>query len=341
MLVLSAKSIPFDIPLIPSEASLFRGETPRSEDDVDGLLSFSEKSVLLGIASTPSEANLLGETPRDGTDEVTVLLSFSAKSIFFTIALTPSETSRLLGEFPLDEAGLLSFSGISVFFDRVPMPPGAAVLGERPRDPAGEEARPISFSEDFAVCDVALDTFDTDALGEIPGDESVRSMLFDRALVPPDTAVLTGEIPCNGIGKAAGLTSLPSVMIFDASGVPFEADDVLGESPRDETDEDTNRSILSARSMLLDRALEAEDIDPPFGEALPRDRIDDRADLLILSVRSTLLDIAFPDTLPPIIAGQRWWSITLACGFSGCSVALLPLIGLLFLSATDASLVLV
>jgi hypothetical protein len=34
VLALSAKSSPFDI---PSEPSLFRGETPRNEDDVDGL----------------------------------------------------------------------------------------------------------------------------------------------------------------------------------------------------------------------------------------------------------------------------------------------------------------
>lgn len=166
MLALSTQSTPFDIPLKPSEPSLLRGETPRSEDDVDGLLSFSEKSALLRITSIPSEACLLlGEdTARDGTEEMTVLLSFSAKSIFLTIALTPSEASGLLGEVPLDEAGLLSFPGTSAFFDIAPMlPPDAAdVLGERPRDEAGEEARPFGFSEDFVVCDVALDTLDTE-----------------------------------------------------------------------------------------------------------------------------------------------------------------------------------
>lgn len=350
MLALSAKSNPFDTALIPSEPGLFRGETPRNEDDVDGLLSFSEISVL-GIASIPSEASLLlGETPRDGTDETTVLLSFSAKSIFFTTALTPSEASRLLGELPLDEAGLLSFSGVSMFFGTAPLPPDAGVLGERPRDEAGEEARPLGLSEDFAFCDVALDTLDADTLGEIPGDEtaeenallsfSVRSMLLDRALAPPDIAVLTGETPRDGIANAAGLASLPAVMLFGVSAAPFEADDVLGDSPRDE---ETSRSILSARSMLLDRvSAVVDDTDALFGEAPPRDGISDRAGLFILSVRSTLLDIALPDTLPPIMAGQRWWSITLACGFSGSSLAVLPLIGLLFLSAAadDASLAL-
>jgi hypothetical protein len=161
---------------------------------------------------------------------------------------------------------------------------------------------------------------------------SVRSMLFDRALAPP---VLTGETPRDGIAIAAGLASLTAVMLLGTSAVPFEADDVLGDSP---LDEETNRSILSARSMLLDRASAADDTDILFGEAPPRDGISDRAGLLfiILSVRSTLLDIALPDTLPPIIAGQRWWSITLACGFSGCSAA--PLTGLLLLSAAAASL---
>lgn len=88
--------------------------------------------------------------------------------------------------------------------------------------------------------------------------------------------------------------------------------------------------------MLLDRALAADEMDAVLlGEAPPRG-------LCILSVRSTLLDMALPDTLPPIMAGQRWWSITLACGFSGCSPPpLRPLIGLLFLSAAaDASLAL-
>lgn len=287
----------------------------------------------------PSEASLLlGETPRNGTDETAVLLSFSAKSIFFTIALTPSEASRLLGELPLDETGLFSFSGTSTFFDTAPpMPPDAGgVLGERPRDEAGEEARPLSLSEDFVGCDVALGTLDTDTLGEMLGDDetadenamlsfSVRSMLFESALKPPP--VLTGETPRDGTANAAGLASL--------SAVPFEADDVLGDSPRDE---ETSRSILSARSMLLDRASAADDPDDAlFGEAPPRDGINDRAGLLlILSVRSTLLDMALPDTRPPIIAGQRWWSIILACGLSGCcSAALLPVIGLLFLSAAS------
>lgn len=88
--------------------------------------------------------------------------------------------------------------------------------------------------------------------------------------------------------------------------------------------------------MLLDRALAADEIDAVLlGEAPPRS-------LCILSVRSTLLDMALPDTLPPIMAGQRWWSITLGCGFSGCSPPpVRPLIGLLFLSAAaDASLAL-
>lgn len=182
MLALSAKSNPFDIALIPSEPTLFRGETPRSEDDVDGLLSFSEKSALLGIASIASEASLrLGEdTARDGTEEMTVLLSFSAESIFLTIALTPSEAIGLLGEVPLDEAGLLSFPGASVFFDIPPMlPPDAAdVLGERPREEAGEEARPFGFSEDLVVCDVALDTVDTVTLGETPGDDIAEESML-------------------------------------------------------------------------------------------------------------------------------------------------------------------
>uniref|UniRef100_A0A0D9VM39 Uncharacterized protein n=1 Tax=Leersia perrieri TaxID=77586 RepID=A0A0D9VM39_9ORYZ len=216
------------------------------------------------------------------------------------------------------------------------------LLGENPLD-------------DFVVCDVALDTLDTDPLGEIPGDDtaeerallsfSVRSIRFDRALVPPVAAVLIGETPRDGIVTAAGLASLPTLMFFDTSAVPLEAVvGVLGEPTRDETDEDTNRSILSARSILLVNAFAADDSDVLFGET-PRDGIDDRAGLPILSVRSTLLDIELTDTLPPIIAGHLWWSITLACGFgfgfSGCSVALLPLIGLLFLSpAIPASLVL-
>uniref|UniRef100_J3LHY7 Uncharacterized protein n=1 Tax=Oryza brachyantha TaxID=4533 RepID=J3LHY7_ORYBR len=330
---------------MPSEASLLSGEIPHraDDDDVDGLLSLSEKSVLLDMASTTSEASLLlGETPRDGIDEMPALLSFLAKSMFFATALIPSEAVRLLGEFPLNKpdevAGLLSFSGRSTFLDKAPLPLDADVLlGESPRD-------------DFAACDVALDTLDTDTLGEIPGDDtaeervllslSVRSILFDRALVPPDVAVLIGEIPREGIATAAGLASLPTLMLFDKSAVPFEAVGVLGELPRDEIDEETKRSILSARSILLDNVFAADDRDVFFGET-PRYGIDDRAGLLILSVRSTLLDMALTDALPPIMAGQRWWSITLACGFSGCSVALLPLDGLLFLSPAAASLVLV
>jgi len=159
---------------MPSEASLLRGEIPRdAEDEVDGLLSFPEKSVLLNIASTPSEASLLlGETPRDGIDELTTLLSFSTKSIFLTISLTPSEASRLLGEVPLDEAGLLSFSGKSTLFDRVPMPPELVLLGENPLDEDRFVMGSFSLSDDFVVvCDAALDTLDTDTLGEMLGDE--------------------------------------------------------------------------------------------------------------------------------------------------------------------------
>jgi len=107
--------MPLVTALMPSEASLLRGDIPFPrdvEDEVDGLLSFPENSELLDIVSTPSEASLLlGETPRDGIDRLTTVLSFSAKSIFFTISLTPSEANRLLGETPLDEDGLLSFSG--------------------------------------------------------------------------------------------------------------------------------------------------------------------------------------------------------------------------------------
>lgn len=319
--------------------SLLSGEIPRCADDedVDGLLSLSEKSVLLDIASRPSEASrLLGENPRDEVDEMAALLSFSAKSMFFTTALTESEASRLLGEFPLseadEEAGLLSFSGKSMFLDKAPLPIDVDVLlGESPR-------------VDFAVvCDVALDILDTDTLGEIPGDDaaeervpiffSVRSILLDRALIPPDVAVIIAETR-DGIATAAGLVPLLILMLFDSSAAPFEAVGVLG----DETDKETRRSILSARSILLVNAFVADAIVAFFGET-PRDGIDDSAGLEILSVRSTLLDIALTDTLPPIIAGQRWWSITLACGFSGCcSAALLPLDGLLFLSPASLAL---
>jgi hypothetical protein len=303
--------MPLVTALMPSEASLLRGEIPRdAEDEVDGLLSFPEKSVLLNIASTPSEASLLlGETPRDGIDELTTLLSFSAKSIFLTISLTPSEASRLLGEVPLDEAGLLSFSGKSTLFDRVPMPPEVVLLGESPLDEDGFVMGPFSLSDVFVVvCDAALDTLDTDALGEMLGDEtdeesvllsfSVRSMLSDAA-------VLIGDTLLDEIVTDAGLRSLPTLMLLDTSFAPLRAADLLGEPPRDDTDEETKRSILSARSLLLDNAFAAEDIVVLFGET-PRDGTDGRADLLILSVRSMLLDIAIADTLPPIIAGQRW-----------------------------------
>ena len=289
---------------MPSEASLLRGEIPRAEDEVDGLLSFPEKSMLLNIASAPSEASLLlGETPRDGIDELTTLLSLSAKSIFLTISLTPSEASRLLGEVPLDEAGLLSFSGKSTLFDRVPMPPELVLLGENPLDEDRFVMGSFSLSDDFVVvCDAALDT-----LGEMLGDEpdaesvllsfSVRSMLSDAA-------VLIGDALLDEIVTDAGLRSLPTLVLLDTSFASLRAADLLGEPPRDDTDEETRRSILSARSLLLDNAFAAEDIVVLFGETL-RDGTDGRADLLILSVRSMLLDIEIADTLPPIIAGQR------------------------------------
>jgi len=295
---------------MPSEASLLRGEIPRdAEDEVDGLLSFPEKSVLLNIASTPSEASLLlGETPRDGIDELTTLLSFSTKSIFLTISLTPSEASRLLGEVPLDEAGLLSFSGKSTLFDRVPMPPELVLLGENPLDEDRFVMGSFSISDDFVVvCDAALDTLDTDALGEMLGEEtdaesvllsfSVRSMLSDAA-------VLIGDALLDEIDTDAGLRSLPTMVLLDTSFASLRAADLLGEPPRDDTDEETKRSILSARSLLLDNAFAAEDSVVLFGET-PRDGTDGKGDLLILSVRSMLLDIAIADTLPPIIAGQR------------------------------------
>jgi len=310
MLALSAKSMHLVTAPMPSEASLLRGEIPRdAEDEVDGLLSFPEKSVLLNIASTPSEASLLlGETPRDGIDELTTLLSFSTKSIFLTISLTPSEASRLLGEVPLDEAGLLSFSGKSTLFDRVPMPPELVLLGENPLDEDRFVMGSFSLSDDFVVvCDAALDTLDTDTLGEMLGDEpdaesvllsfSVRSMLSDAA-------VLIGDALLDEIVTDAGLRSLPTLVLLDTSFASLRAADLLGEPPRDDTDEETRRSILSARSLLLDNAFAAEDSVVLFGET-PRDGTDGKADLLILSVRSMLLDIAIADTLPPIIAGQR------------------------------------
>lgn len=219
----------------------------------------------------------------------------------------PSEASRLLGEIPLDEAdevvGLLSFSGKSTFLDAAPMEPEVDILlGETPLDEDREETGPLGLSKDFAVaCDVALDTLDIDVLGEILADEtdedsallsfSVRSMLSD-----------TDEIFVDSIAKDIGLTSLPE-LLWDMSCVPLEGD-LLGDSPLDETDVETNRSILSARSILLDKAFVAEDAVALFGET-PRDATDGRG-LLILSVRSMLLHIAFTETLPPIIAGQRW-----------------------------------
>jgi hypothetical protein len=313
--------MPFDKALMLSEASLLRGEIPRDvDDDVDSLLSFSEKSVFLDIVSTPSEASLLlGETPRDETDKLTSLLSFSAKSIFFTILLTPSDASRLLGEIPLDEAdeeaGLLSFSGKSPFFRE---PEVEVLLGESPLDEDRVEMGPVSLSEDFAVaCDVALDTLDTDVLVEILGDEtdgesallsfSVRSMLSDMVCVSDSDETLL-----DASAKDVGLTSLPEI-VLDTSFMPLEEGDLLGDSlPLDEADVETNRSVLSAKSMLLDKAFSAEDTAVLFGET-PRDG---RTDLLILSVRSMLFDIAFAEILPPIIAGQRCWSITFACLFS-------------------------
>lgn len=63
----------------------------------------------------------------------------------------------------------------------------------------------------MVVCDAALDTLDTDALGEMLGDEtdeesvllsfSVRSMLSDRFLVPSDAAFLIGDALLNEIPK--------------------------------------------------------------------------------------------------------------------------------------------
>lgn len=309
--------MPLATALMPSEASLLRGEIPRdAEDEVDGLLSFPEKSVLLDIVSTPSEASLLrGETPRDGVDDLTTLISFSARSIFFTISLIPSEASRLLGETPLDEAGLLSFSGKSTLFNKVPMPPDVVLLGESPLDEDRLEMGPFSLLGDFVVvCDAALDTLDTDALGEMLGDEageesillsfSVRSMLSDWLLVPSDSAVTIGDTFLDEIANGAGFGLIP-LMLLDTSFAPLEAGDLLGDSPRDDTDEETKRSILSARSILLDKAFTAEDIVVLFGE-IPRAGTDGRVDLLILSVRSMLFDIALADTLPPIMAGQRW-----------------------------------
>jgi hypothetical protein len=322
LLDLSAKSMPFDTALIPSEASLLRGDIPRDVDDeVDGRLSFLEKSVFLDIVSTPSEASLLlGETPRDETDEPTALLSFSAKSMFFTMTLIPSDASRLLGEIPLDEAdgeaGFLSFSGKSTFFRD---PEVDVLLGESPLDENGVEMGPLSLSEDFAVvCDVALDTLDTDVLGEILDDEtdnesallcfSVGSMLSDMVLVSDSDKTLR-----DASAKAVGLTSLPEFVTKPfVMHMPLEEGDLFGDSPLDETEVETNRSILSARSMLLDKASAAEDAVVLFGET-PRDG---RTDLLILSAGSMLLDIALAETLSPIIAGQRCWSITFACGFS-------------------------
>lgn len=283
---------------------------------MDGLLSFPENSELLDTVSTPSEASLLlGEIPRVGIDELTTLLPFSAKSILFTISLTPSEASRLLGETPRDEAGLLSFSEKSTLFIKVAMPPEAVLLGESPLDEDRLETGPINLSDDLVVvCDAALDTLDNDALGETLGDEtgesvllsfSVRSIFSDRVLEPSDAAFVIRGILLNEIAKDEGLRSLPTPKFLDTSSASLEVGDFLGDPPCDDIDEETSRSILSARSILLDKVFAAEDIVVRFGET-PRDGTDVLVDLVILSVRSMLFDIVLADTLPPIIAGQRW-----------------------------------
>jgi len=188
------------------------------------------------------------------------------------------------------------------------VPPEVVLLGESPLGEDRFVMGSFSISDDFVVvCDAALDTLDTDALGEMLGEEtdaesvllsfSVRSMLSDAA-------VLIGDALLDEIVTDAGLRSLPTLVLLDTSFASLRAADLLGEPPRDDTDEETKRSILSARSLLLDNAFAAEDIVVLFGETL-RDGTDGRADLLILSVRSMLLDIEIADTLPPIIAGQR------------------------------------
>ena len=195
------------------------------------------------------------------------------------------------------------------------MPPEVVLLGESPLDEYRLETGPINLSDDFVVvCDAALDTFDNDALGEMLGDEidkesvllsfSVRSMLFDRVLVPSDAAVVIGDTLLDEIAKDESLRSLRTPTFLDTSSAPLEEGDFFGDPPCDDIDEETSRSILSARSILLDKVFAAEDIVVRFGET-PRDGTDGRVDLLILSVRSMLLDIVLAYTLPPIIAGQR------------------------------------
>jgi len=194
------------------------------------------------------------------------------------------------------------------------MPPEVVLLGESPLDEYRLETGPINLSDDFVVvCDAALDTLDNDALGEMLGDEtdeesvllsfSVRSMLSDRVLVPSDAAVVIGDTLLDEIAKDESLRSLRTLTFLDTSSAPLEGD-FFGDPPCDDIDEETSRSILSARSILLDKVFAAEDIVVRFGET-PRDGTDGRVDLLILSVRSMLLDIVLADILPPIIAGQR------------------------------------
>jgi hypothetical protein len=229
--------MPLVTPLMPSEASLLRGDVPCDmEDEVDGLLSFPENTELLDIVSRPSEASLLlGETPRGGIDELTTLLSFSAKSIFFTISLTLSEVGLLLGETPLDEAGILSFSGKSTLFIKSAMPPEVVLLGESPLDEDRLETGPINLSDDFVlVCDAALNTLDNDALGAMLGDEtgeesvllsfSVKSTLSDRVMVPSDAAVVIGDTLLDEIAEDESLRSLRTTAFLDTSSASLEGD---------------------------------------------------------------------------------------------------------------------